>query len=114
MVISKTLSLSRSDYYRKHLGIINAILPEHLTPREIEILAEFMSLNGSIAHDRFGTTARKLVMGNLNLTLPGLSNHLKNLKDKKFIRDDRILPILFPDLQEQGYAFKLINYEEEE
>ena len=112
MVIRKTLSLTKEDYYIKHLAIINPMLPGHLTPREIEVLACFMSLTGSIAEDRFGTTARKFVMQELNLTLPGLSNHLKSLKNKKFIAGNIILPILFPTPQYQEYSFKLTNVDD--
>lgn len=109
MVIRKTLKLTKEDYYTKHLAIINPLLPEHLTPREIEVLACFMSLDGSISTDRFGTTARKFVMNRVGLTLPGLSNHLKSLRDKGFIKDSVILSILFPREDEQEYQFKLTN-----
>lgn len=113
MIIRKTLSLVQEDYYPRHLAIINPLLPQHLTPREIGVLACFMGLNGSIAEDRFGTTARKFVMETMGLTLQGLSNHLKSLKDKKFIKGNVILPMLFPDKGEQQYSFKLINVDDQ-
>lgn len=109
MIIRKTLKLTKEDYYTKHLAIINPLLPQHLTPREIEVLACFMSLNGSIDADRFGTTGRKIVMDRVGLTLSGLSNHLKSLKAKGFVRDTVITPILFPKEDSQEYQFKLTN-----
>ena len=107
--IKKTLRLNREEYYAKHLAIINPLLPEHLTPKEIEVLAHFMCLNGTIAEDRFGTTARKFVMRSLSLTLPGLSNHLRALKKKGFVKENTIQPILFPENDSQDYYFKLVN-----
>lgn len=108
-MIKKELALSRDKYYMKHLALINPLLPVGLTPKEIEVLAAFMALKGDIANDRFGTTARKLVMEKLSLSLSGLGNYLKSLKDKRFIKDDVILPLLFPDEQMQEYRFKLTN-----
>lgn len=106
--IVKQLKLSKNDYYIKHLSIINTFLPKHLTPKEIEVLAAFMSLEGDIAEDRFGTSARKLVMSQLNLSPGGLGNYLRTLKDEGFINDNmEILPILHPSPNEQTYMFKL-------
>ena len=101
------------EYYVTHLQIINPILPVKLTPKEIELLANFMCLNGSIAEDRFGTTARGIVKSKMNITTAGVSNYLKSLKDKGFVKQNDILPILFPQAKEQMYQFKLVNYETE-
>lgn len=111
-MIKKELRLTRDAYYIKHLSIINPLLPVSLTPKEIEVLASFMALKGDIANDRFGTTARKIVMDKLSISLSGLGNYLKSLKDKKFIKDDIILPILFPQEHFQEYQFKLTNITE--
>ena len=51
------------------MEIINPFLPIKLTPREIEVLAAFMSLENELAEDRFGTTARKVVRNKLFLNL---------------------------------------------
>lgn len=107
-VIRKTLKLSKEEYYVKHLSLINALLPVHLTPKEIEVMANFMLLNGSIAEDRFGTTAKKIVMGKMDISLSGLGNYLKALKEKGFIIGNDILPILFPEGNKQEYMFRLI------
>lgn len=110
--IVKSLELEKSDYYSKHLSIVNVMLPTQLTPKEIEVLAAFMSLEGDIATDRFGTTARKMVMDQVGISSPGgLGNYLKSLKDKGFIKVEdsqwTILPLLHPHPQQQGYMFKL-------
>lgn len=108
----KKLELSKEQYYSKHLSIINVFLPKKLTPKEIEVISLFMSLRGDIAEDRFGTSARKIVMNHMGIQPGGLGNYLKALKEKEFIREDEngnlsLLPILFPSEPRQGYMFKL-------
>lgn len=110
-IIRKTLKLSKEEFYQKHLLIINHILPIQMTPKEAEVLAAFMSLEGDIARDPFGTSGRKLVRDRLNISAGGLGNYLDQLKKKGFIivdgRDMSILPILIPQRSTQGYQFKL-------
>ena len=109
-IIQKTLTLNDIDFYIKHLSIVNVFLPVNLTPKEIEILAGFMSLTGDIAKERFGTSARKLIMKKLNLSPGGMGNYLRVLKEKGFITEDyEILPILHPKANNQMYVFKLIK-----
>jgi len=108
--ISKVLKLTKLKYYKKHLSLLNVILPTKLTPKELEVLAMFMSFEGELANERFGTTARKLVKDKLNLSPGGLGNYLNSLKEKKFIsNEDSILPILFPNNNQQLYQFQFIN-----
>lgn len=112
MPIQKQVTLPAKQYYEKHLTIVNVFLPITLTPKEIEVLATFMSLEGSIAADRFGTSARKLVRDELSLSAGGLGNYLKSLKDKGFIKENAensftILPILHPSENKQNYIFQL-------
>lgn len=113
--IKKQLRLGKLSYYETHLSIVNCFLPVKLTPMEIKILSSFMSLSGDIAKDRFGTSAKKMIRGELNISSAGMSNYIKILKDKNFLREvDKeliILPILFPKEDEQTYMFKLINIE---
>ena len=114
MEIRKVLELDRGNYYLKHLEIINPFLPIRLTPREIEVLAAFMSLENELAEDRFGTTARKVVRSKLIITPGGLGNYLKSLKQKGFIYKSRgafqIANIVMPVEGIQTYSFKLTNY----
>lgn len=116
--ITKSLSLDKARYYETHLSIINGLLPVRITPKEVEVLARFMSFNGELSEgeNRFGTTARKLVKVDLNLSDAGLSNYLKNLTGKGFLfpKEDNpkelmINPILIPDPQVQEYRFLLTN-----
>lgn len=110
--LKKQLTLPAKQYYEKHLAIVNVFLPITLTPKEVEVLAAFMSLEGSIALDRFGTSARKLVREQLNISSGGLGNYLKSLKDKGFIKETAennftIIPLLHPSEDKQGYVFQL-------
>ena len=108
--IKKFLNLTHNDYYRQHLAIINAFLPIKLTPKEIDVLALFMSFKGVLEKDRFGTTARKIVMKELNLSSGGLGNYIKSLKEKGFITNAMTIPaMLIPNPESQEYRFKLNN-----
>lgn len=111
-IIRKVLKLSKEEYYKKHLLLINHILPVQMTPKEAEVLAAFMSLEGDIAKLPFGTSGRRIVRNRLNISAGGLGNYLDQLKKKGFIltKEDTslyILPILIPERKVQGYQFKL-------
>ena len=110
-IIRKTLRLSKEDYYKKHLFLINHILPIQMTLKEVEVLAAFMSLEGDIAKDPFGTSGRKIVREKVKISPGGLGNYLEQLKSKGFIIEEKkqlsILPILIPEKKVQGYQFKL-------
>lgn len=112
-IIRKTLNLTQEEYYEKHLLIINHILPIQMTPKEAKVLAAFMSLDGDIAEDPFGTSGRKIVKRKLKISSGGLGNYLDQLKKKGFIsvigKNLKMLPILKPNRENQGYQFKLIN-----
>ena len=115
--IKKKLKLPKNEYYSKHLSIVNVFLPVKMTPKEIEVLACFMSLEGDIAEQRFGTSARKLVMSTMNLKPGGLGNYFKSLKQKKFLKElghnkFEILSMLYPTPEYQNYMFQLIKVED--
>jgi|SRR5688500_8843780 len=109
--IKKLLKLDKKQYYETHLSIINVLLPMKMTPSEIEVLAAFMGLEGNIAQYRFGPSARKIVMQELDISPAGLSNFIKSLINKGFLKKDgdliNILPILTPESDEQFYLLKL-------
>lgn len=116
--IKKALELNKIPYYSTHLSIINCLLPVKMTEMEIKVLAAFLSLEGDITSDRFGTSARKIVMEQLKITPPGLSNYITSLLRKGFIKkvddgDTIILPILFAESKEQTYLLKLVKVEED-
>ena len=115
MEVKKVVQLNNDDYYTTHLSIINCILPIKfkMTPVEIKLLAKFMSLKGDIAVYRFGPTAKKVVMAELNLSPQGMSNHIGSLKDKGLLYKNgdmlTIVDMLFPESIEQHYRIRLIN-----
>ena len=117
-IVQKAIRLSKPDYYEKHLLIINNVLPVQMTPKEAKVLAAFISLEGDISDNPFGTTGRKIVRERLGLSSGGLGNFLDQLKKKGFIREGEdkkitILPVLIPsDDGVQGYQFKLEIYDE--
>ena len=111
-IIRKTLKLKKEDFYKKHLLIINHILPVQMTNKEAEVLAAFMSLEGELSEDPFSTSGRKIVMRKLNIKPGGLGNYLDAFKKKQFVLENsdkelQIIPILIPNKTEQLYQFKL-------
>lgn len=115
-VLRKVQRVSRDEYFRTHLQIVNSLLPVKLTTKEVEVLAAFMSLEGDIANDRFGTSARKFIKKKLNLSDGGLGNYLKTYRDKGFIipstdGTEQINPILNCQQGQQVYLLKLVNLE---
>ena len=111
-IIRKALKLKKEEYFKKHLLIINHILPVQMTNKEAEVLAAFMSLEGELANDPFSTSGRKIVMRKLNIKPGGLGNYLDTFKKKQFVLENsdkelRIIPILIPSKTEQFYQFKL-------
>jgi len=114
--IQRILNLNQDDYYIKHLTIVSVLLPTHLTNKEIEILAAFLSLDKSlIEDDMFNSVARKKVMQKLKLSPGGLGNHLKSIINKKVLDRNAITnritmkPFLLPQEPTQGYQIKIIK-----
>lgn len=111
--IKKLLKLPKSEYYMTHLSIVNCLLPEKMTPKEIEVMALFMCLEGDITKDRFGKTAKKIIMEKLKLSPSGLSNHMTSMKNKGFLIETQniltIWPLLNPEKAEQIYTLKLVQ-----
>lgn len=114
MNLSKRVEYTNKlDYYTMHLLIINPFLPVKLNPREIEVLACFMSLSGDLVEkDRLCTSARKEVRDKLNLSYGGLGNYIKKFSDNKFIKYDEdgnayIPYFLYPQASQQNYSFTI-------
>lgn len=115
-IIPRVLRLGQTDYYMKHLSIVNCLLPTNLTNKEIEVLSSFLSLDKVlIEDDMFNTEARKKVMKKLNLKPGGLGNHLKSMLDKKVLERNQysnklsIRDFLLPEEDKQGYQIKIIR-----
>lgn len=107
-VIQRVFELSQVEYYQTHLKIINTVLPLNITDKEIEVLSHFMVLPPEILkYDNFNSLARSRVKESLNLSDAGLSNHIKSLRNKKFVRAEGknlfIEKALIPDNSKQGY-----------
>lgn len=111
--IRKKLILPRLKYYETHLSFINCLLPKHvkMTPMEITVLASFMSLEGELATNRFGPSARKAIREQLDISPAGLSNYIVSLTNKKFLSEVAnmtiVYPLLVPENGEQTYMFKI-------
>ena len=76
---------SRMEFYELHLAIINPLLPNRLTEKEILILASFMSADERLVEDdRFNSLVRKKVMQRHQLSAGGLGNYLKAMIKKGF------------------------------
>lgn len=117
-IIQQAFKLDKDKYYIVHLGILNAILPVKLTDKELEVLAAFMGLDENIVEDSyFNPVARKKVLKKLELSPAGLSNHLKAMLDKGFLIKNSITNVitikefLLPEIDGQGYQFKIIKNE---
>jgi DNA-binding MarR family transcriptional regulator len=118
-VITKVLQVSKFDYYRKHLELLNVLLPEdkfpeRLSSKEIEVLAAFMSQDENlIEEDMFNGVVRKKVMEKLSLKPGGLGNHLKKMIAKNYLtksditRKITLKSYMFPIDNNQGYRVKI-------
>ena len=115
-VIKKKLRVGNDDYYKTHLGIVNALLPVKMTTKEIEVVAAFMALDASVVEDdRFNTLARKKVKDKLKLSPGGLSNYLKALIEKGLLNKSSVTgkitihEALIAEDEKQGYMLQLIK-----
>jgi len=111
--LKKQLRLDNKEFYITHMSIVNALLPIKMTPKEVEIIAAFLSITGTLADDRFSTTGRQVVRNMLGISHQYLTNYIKSLIKKGFIQNNNdkleLTPILFPEREEQNYIIKLVN-----
>lgn len=116
----KRLELDNRQYYSTAIHIVNALLSDKLSHKEIEILSIFMSFTGDLAKNRFSTTGKDIVKNELNMSNQSLWNYLKKFKEKNIIvlKQDpssnktiyEINSLLFPtDAKSQKYFIELIN-----
>jgi DNA-binding MarR family transcriptional regulator len=110
----KQLKLKPLDFYSLHLSIINPLLPVKLSNKEIQILSLFMSFRGN-KEDRFGFIGKRDIKRRLKLSSAGLSNYIRNLEKKGFIKKIdgviEILPLIYPKGNVQEYEFKIVKDE---
>jgi len=76
--------VTATDFYPKYLKLINVILPNPLTQKEIEVLSAFMELKGDLVEsNRFGTEARRLIRNKFGFkTHSNIDNYIKYFKTK--------------------------------
>lgn len=86
----KKQRIDRKNFYPKYLKLINVILPQPLTQREIDILSAFMELEGDVVdNDRFGTQARRLVRERFKFkSHSNLDNYIQYFKRKGVLYTD--------------------------
>jgi DNA-binding MarR family transcriptional regulator len=95
--IKKKVILDGPDYYAQHLYIVSSILPVKLTEKEIQVLSLFMDKRS------FDTRAKQYVKKRLNLSAANLSNYLRTLLEKGYIKRSE------EDIYEVSNLIKLIN-----
>jgi hypothetical protein len=116
----KKETLRKKDFIPKYLKLINVILPNPLTSKELDILSSFMELEGDLVEsDRFGTQARSYVREKFGFkTYSNLDNYIKFFKNKGVIFSDsegklRLNPkISIPKHEKEielTFSFKLLN-----
>ena len=111
-VIQKSFELSKIDYYKFHFRLVDAIFSAGMTDKEMDILSCFLSLPESVTKiNLFNSEARKEVSEILGMSDSGISNHLKNMKAKGFLKREAdilvVIPGLLPAENMQGYNFKI-------
>ncbi|MGL6063663.1 MAG: hypothetical protein ACRC0V_05210 [Fusobacteriaceae bacterium] len=114
--LTKELKTTKDNYYKHHFSIINTFLPKQTSRKEIEIIANFLSLDTSITEENmFNTISRNKVKEKMAISDGGLSNHLKSLKSKGIIVRNKetgfleISKFLLPAEKEQNYNIRLIT-----
>lgn len=106
-------TLEGTDYYKKHLAIINPLLPVQMTNKEIEVIATFLEVESELGIYTFSSIGRKKIRSKLNLSHGGLSNYIRDLKLKEFLIETdgelSVQPILKAEPGAQFYQIKIIN-----
>ena len=113
-LIQMAFTLTGVEYYKKHLAIINPLLPIQMTNKEIEVIATFLEVESELGIYTFSSIGRKKIRSKLNLSHGGLSNYIRDLKLKDFLVEDSggdlsIQPILKAEPESQYYQIKLLN-----
>ena len=113
-IITKSINVDNYSYYRKHLEILNVLLPVKLSQKEVEVLAAFMSQDIKLIEDSmFNIITRKNVMSQLKMQPGGLGNHLKTMIEKgyliknKITNEIKVKEYLLPEKNNQGYRLRL-------
>lgn len=119
-VIQKQIKRNTFEYFLVHIKLTNVFMNSLMSEKEMEVLAATLSLDSKIIGvEPYNSFARKKIREKLKMSPAGLSNHLKSLTDKGvLIRDEitgriNIKEFIIPDLEWQGYQFKIIKIKDE-
>lgn len=82
---------TEKEFTKVHLNILNALLPNKMTNKEIDVLVEFINLESTIIKidGVFGSSSKKVVRKSLSMSSSQLNNIIKSLTDKKMIYLDK-------------------------
>lgn len=107
---------SKKEFYQKHLELLNISVDKKykLTQKEIDVLASFLSIPPELDKgDKFNLAARQKIRMDLKLSSGGLSNYIKSLINKKYIKKDKITKILtiqeFLELKNNIQIYQIIT-----
>jgi len=83
-------TLNDKEFYDIFITMVslNYSKEKRLTPREKEIVIEFMSLGKKFEHNRFSKQARKIVRDKFGITSLNMNNLLMNIKKKGYLTVD--------------------------
>lgn len=109
MNLSKTIKVdNKIQYYREYLKVLNVLLPEKLTDKEISVLSYILS-QGRIKIP-FNTAIRASIRQELGISSSSLSTHIKKLLKKAVIESDEygvIIPKDFLYLDDDKLALTI-------
>ena len=115
-------TLSDKEFYDIFITMVSLNYPKErrLTPREKEIVIEFMGLGKKFEHNRFSRQARKIIRDRFGITQLNMNNLLMSIKKKGYLAvDNDDITIFSPMLSniigkgelELTFNFK-VNYDE--
>ena len=94
-LLTKSIKVKPKDFYRSHLNIVNAILPEDkkLTKPELSLLSVVIAYsNDYFKENPFCTEARRAIRKELEISHQTLTNRINTLLDKSilYVKDEVI------------------------
>lgn len=88
-------TLNKEVFYKKYLSIINVFLPMSLSPKEIEFVSSFLSLDKVLTETyMFNPNARKIVREKLKISFGSMSNYINSLVSKKVLVKDEVSSLI--------------------
>jgi hypothetical protein len=84
--IRVSLKCPSSERYKKALSILSAILPQHLTEKEMKIISLLYELEGERV---LNTEKRKVIREALQISDNDMNNYVRQLKNKSVLKEIR-------------------------